>query len=383
MWSMSTPVFNLLDRYLLAAALRPLASALAVSLLILLMERLLRLVRLVASGGGSFDLVMWMALNLVPHYLGLAMPAALFFAVHVVMARLDADSELDAIRGAGVALSRACRAFFLLALMLAGLALAVVGWLQPWGRYEYRAMVHAISQRVWNGELPAGTLVQAADGLLISAEKVEAGGRRLEGVFIRQSSKDGAQTVTTARAGRLLLSADQTHMSIQLEDGEKLRLTRGGTTQVLAFTGLTDMVTVRVTPEPFRPRGAEVRELTLPELADMLAGRTPSDIPRPLLTAEFHARLVRAVSLPFVPMLAAGLGITAKRAPRGMGLVAGGLVLFLYHHALLTGESLAESGHAQPVPALWGAFTLFALFNLLLYLVLDRHPVPGLAWRRR
>lgn len=383
MWSMFTPAFNLLDRYLLAAALRPLASALAVALLTLLMERLLRLVKLVASGGGSLDLVMWMALNLVPHYLGLAIPAALFFAVHAVMARLDAGSELDAIRGAGVPLSRACRAFFLLAFALAGLALAVVGWLQPLGRYEYRALAHAISQRVWNGELPAATLVQVAEGLLVSAERVEAGGRRLERVFIRQSFKDGSLTVTTARGGRMVLAADQQHMRVQLEDGEKLRLTPGGNTQVFAFTGLTDMVTIRVAPEPFRPRGAEEREFTLPELGEMLAGRQASDIPRRRLAAEFHARLVRAVSLPFVPILAVGLGITAKRAPRGMGLVAGGLVLFLYHHALLTGESLADSGRADPVAVLWGAFGLFSLINLLLYLMLDRNPMQGLAWRRR
>lgn len=383
MWSMAIPVFNVLDRYLLAAAMRPLASALAVTLLALLMERLLRLFRLVASGGGPFDLVVWMALNLVPHYLGLAIPAALFFAVHAVMARMDADSELDALRGAGVPLSRACRAFFVLAVALTAAALVVVGWLQPLGRYEYRALAHAVGQQVWDGKLPAGTLVKASEGLLISAERVEGGGTRLERVFMRQLDQDGILAVTTASAGRMVMATDRVHMRIQLEDGVQLRLNRNGRTQVVGFTGLTDMVAVRVVPEPFRARGAEERELTLPELADILAGRAASDIPRHRVAAEFHARLVRAVSLPFLPILAVGLGVTAKRTPRGAGLVAGGLLLFLYHHALLTGESLADAGRADPVATLWGAFALFAALNLALYLLLDRGPAPVLSWRRR
>ncbi|MBC7953849.1 MAG: LptF/LptG family permease [Rhodospirillaceae bacterium] len=375
---MATPVFNRLDRYLLAAALRPLASTLTIVLLALLMERLLRLFRLVASGGGPLDLVAWMALNLVPHYLGLAIPAALFFTIHAVVSRLDADSELDALRGAGISRKRTCRAFLLLALSLGIATLAVVGWLQPLGRYQYRALSHAVSQQVWDGVLPAGALVQAGDGLLISAERVQAGGSRLERVFVRQSREDGTVTVTTARFGRMVMAADRIHMRILLEDGEQLRRAADGGAQVLRFTALTDVVAVRVVPVPFRARGAEERELTLPELVSRQGA-----IPHHRLAAELHARLVRAASLPFLPMLAVGLGVTAKRTPRGFGLVAGGLLLFLYHHALLTGESLAESGRADPVTALWGPFLLFAAINLWLYLGLDRGPVPILAWGRR
>lgn len=383
MWSMATPIFNLLDRYLLAAALRPLASALVVTLLALLMERLLRLLRLVTSGGGPFDLVGWMALNLVPHYLGLAIPAALFFAVHAVMARLQADSELDALRGAGVPLSRTCRAFFLLAAALAALTALVVGWLQPLGRYEYRALAHAVSQQVWDGTLPAGTLVQAGNGVLMSAERVVAGRRRIEGVLVRQTEEDGTRTVTTARSGRMEMAGDRVHMRILLEDGVQLRLSRSGRTQMAGFSALTDVVAVRVVPERFRPRGIEERELTLPELAHALAGRTGVDIPRHRLAAEFHARLVRVASLPLLPILAVALGISAKRSPRGLGLTAGVLALYLYHHALLTGEALAEAGRADPVTALWGPFALFALLALALYGTLDRGPAPVFGWRRR
>ncbi len=361
---MPIPVFNTLDRALLAETMRPFAATLVVVMAALLMERLLRLLRLVTSGGGPLDLVGWMALNLMPHYLGLAIPAALFLAVHLVVGRLRSDNELDALRGAGVSLRRASRAFLLLGLAAAAADLAVVGWLQPLGRYGYRALVHAVSQEVWDMSLPERTLVRVAEGVLISAERVADGGRRLEGVFVRQQDGDGAVTVTTAREGRITLNGDASRARIQLADGVLVRREPGGAWRDLAFAGLTDVVTVRVAPTPFRPRGAEERELTLPELA----GALDSDRRR----SEYNARLARILSVAFVPLLAVGVATAAKRAPRGSGLALGGLALFLFHHLLLTGEGLADAGQVGPAAAIWAPAGLFAVVAAGVFLRLDR-----------
>lgn len=369
---MARPLFTTIDRYLLAACLPLLAGALGVALAALLMERLLRLFRLVAGGGGPIDLVAWMALNLVPHYLGLAIPVALFIAIHGVVARLDGDSELDAMKGAGIPLRRVGRPFFLLAGILAGVNLVIVGWLQPFGRYQYRALAHAVSQGVWDGTLPQGVPVKIDEDLLVSAARVEGNGALLSKVMVRQVLSDGAVLTTVARRGRLKLADDNIHMRVQLEEGIQLRHTAEGAGRSIGFTALTDVVAVRVVPVPFRARGAEERELTLPEL---LAGH--DQVPPHRLAAELHGRLARSAALPVLPMLAFGLAVASKRAPRGLGLAAGVAVLFAFHHAVLTGESLAEAGQMVPALAAWGPWGLFLLVSLAVYTRLDRRP---LAW---
>lgn len=361
---MARPIFNTIDRAVFSESLRPLGATLAVVLAALLMERLLRLLRLVTTGGGPLDLVGWMALNLVPHYLGLAIPAALFLAVYVVVGRMAADNELDCLRGAGVSIRRASRSFLLLGLLLAAVNLAVVGWLQPLGRYGYRALVHAVSQEVWDMTLPERTLVRVAEGVLISAEEVLAGGDRLRGVFVRQQEPTGTVTVTTAQRGRILLTEDRTRASIQLAGGVLVRREPDGMTRSLEFSELSDVVTVRVAPTPFRARGAEERELTLPELSRALVSARHQ--------SEYNARLARAVSVVFVPMLAVGVGVAVKRAPRGTGLAAGALGLFLFHHLLLTGEGMADSGRLGPGPAIWGPAALFITLAAGAFLRLDR-----------
>ncbi|HSV28546.1 MAG TPA: LptF/LptG family permease [Candidatus Omnitrophota bacterium] len=366
-WAMPRPRFNVIDRYLLSEAVRPLAATLTVVMAALLMERMLRLFRLVTGGGGPLDLVAWMALNLVPHYLGLAIPAALFLAVYLVIGRLGADNETDALRGAGVSLRRAVRSLLLLGMALGVVNLVVVGWLQPHGRYQYRALVHAVSQAVWDALLPERTLVRVAEGTVLSAEQVLGDGR-IAGVFVRQE-KDGAITVTTARQGRLVLTDSGGAMRIDLAQGVLARTEADGTTRSLAFTQLSDVVTVRVAPEAFRPRGQEERELTLPELAQPHAA-----IPQRRLDAELHARLARAITVPFIPMLAVGVGIAAKRSRRGLGLGVGAVALFVFHHLLLTGEGMAEAGRMAVVPAIWAPVLAFALVCLGAFLRLDRRP---------
>ena len=84
-----------IDRYLLWRMLPRMGIALLITLLALLMERVLRLIDLVATQGAPLDLVVSMALNLVPHYLGLALPATFCIAILTALATLSRENEID------------------------------------------------------------------------------------------------------------------------------------------------------------------------------------------------------------------------------------------------------------------------------------------------
>ena len=74
------------DRYVLNKTLMPLTVAIGIALIALLMERMVRLLDLVVNKGGPFYLLLQMLANLIPHYLGIALPAAFFIGVlHAVM----------------------------------------------------------------------------------------------------------------------------------------------------------------------------------------------------------------------------------------------------------------------------------------------------------
>jgi lipopolysaccharide export system permease protein len=103
------------DSYILRQATKPLLTAVVVALLLLLVERMMRLLDFVLDSRGTLDVLLQLLTVLVPHYLGLALPAALFLALTIAFGRMQRDSELDAMLSAGIGLHQQLRPAFKLA----------------------------------------------------------------------------------------------------------------------------------------------------------------------------------------------------------------------------------------------------------------------------
>jgi len=363
---------RLIDRYILVQIAPSLGISLAVILVALVLERILRLFNVIAQQGKPFGPILTMAMNLLPHYLGLALPAAFFISIFLVAARFSEDSELDALRSAGLSIRRFSWPLLGLGLVLSLLSFALYGYLQPYSRYAYRAILHAVTTAQWDASVVAGTFIDTGEGYTIYADRAVGGGPWLENVFVHERrAEDGVDITTTARRGYMDLSDDGQQITVVLRDAVQIRDIPGEPPAVLAVDQSHVTRPFTLETSPFRPRGNGERELTLTELR--AARDDPqSPIPRARLDAEFHARLVRSASLMVLPMLAIPMGLAAKRTFRWRGIALAAVVLLLYHHAIQFGESLASLGRVDPVLSLWGPFALFALGCGALFLSLER-----------
>jgi lipopolysaccharide export system permease protein len=356
---------RLIDRYILTEAAGPLTLGLVTVLVALLLERVIRLFGLLASAGRPFDVVLQLAFNLIPHYLGLALPAAFFVSIFVVVARLGDDNEVDALLSSGLSIARVTQPLLLAGCVLALASVILSGFLQPYSRYAYRAVLHAAMHSGWDARVPQMAFVDVSQGLTLTAQDVDPTGRFLEGVFVRRLTDEGEQ-MTSAASGILGLSPDGTRVVLKLQDGVHIADRKAGAPQLLEFGEMTVDRDFDPAAPPFRPRGDSERELTVPELWREL--RSPwSPLSKTELAAELHARLARAASLPLLPLLGVPLGLAAKRGRRMSGLIVATLILLTYHHALQLGESLADKGRFPPVLAVWGPTALFAAFTLWLF----------------
>src|SRR5258706_13779827 len=97
-WRFTAGAMKTIDYYILKKTIWPLSAAIGIVLVAMLLERLIHLLDLVVNQGGPFFLLLKMLINLVPTYLGLALPAAFFVGVLLAAIRLSGDSELDAIQ---------------------------------------------------------------------------------------------------------------------------------------------------------------------------------------------------------------------------------------------------------------------------------------------
>lgn len=364
---------TLLDRYILKLTLAPLGGALGVTLVALLLERVLRLLDLLSESSGRLGFVAQLAANLVPHYLGLTLPAGFFIALFVVITRLNEGSEIDALLASGVSLTRIVAPYLVLAGVLTVASLILFGVLQPYSRYAYRAVMHAAETAGWSGQAEPQTFFAPDQNLTMTADTVDVTGEQLGRVFIRKTLPDGREQVTTAASGRLVRSAAGANVRLDLRDGQEFTTASSGATRVLSFKSFAIDLPLTSAEKLLRGRGRDARELTLGELIAQ-ARKPGSMIPRQELLAELYARLARSFALPLLPLLALPLGLSAKRGGRAPGIIIAGLLLIAFQHMLQLGQSLASSGRAQALPAILVPFGVFAAICLTTFFTSRKRP---------
>jgi lipopolysaccharide export system permease protein len=379
-----------IDRYVLERALVPLTASIGIAVAALLLERMVRLMELLVNQGGAILLVLKLLANLVPHYLGIALPLALFLGITLSTTRLSVDSELDALQSAGVGLTRMVMPVLGLTVVVTLVMMLLVGWLQPLTRYQFRALMWAATNSAWDLAVEKGSFFNGIGNNTVLIEDMTNNGRTLKGVFVQQRKADGVAVIMTAETGEATRLPDSGQIVLRLFNGRRVEsMNNSDKVTVLSFERFDLPMEVAAT-DPFRDRSGE-RELTAPELLCQLrlqgAAQTPSPLPWPCaegatplqfkgnrLLSEIHARIVRVLALLFLPFMSIPLGLASRRSQKGAGLVAGILLLALFNYVLQFGEKGADSGKFSPWLGLWMPWLGMSLLAAGLFWMVKERP---------
>jgi lipopolysaccharide export system permease protein len=361
----------LLDGYILKMLAAPAVAVLGVTLVAFLLEQTLRLIDQLSANGARLSYLFGLVANLVPYQLGLALPASFFVAMFIVIARLDEESEIDALLAGGVSFERIVAPLLFAGVILGVLSLLLLGYLQPYSRFGYRAVLNAATEAGWTARLDPQVFLHAGPDFTISADDVDATGRTLKGVFIRRTSKSG-ETVVTASGGTLGLRPDGKTTDLTLNGGLILTDTAKGGSRLLRFGDFTDHEMLKG-GAALAPRGGDVQELTFPELVSEIS-RRDALIPKRELKAELYARLARSFAIPLLPLLALPLALAAKRGRRAPGMIVGAVILVAFHHGVTLCKSLAASGKVDPLLSIGGLFLGMTVFGVWLFMSSRRRP---------
>ena len=365
---------SIIDRYVLSQVGRPLLVSFVIGLLMLLAERFVRILDLTLGKKGSLSLVFEMLGYLVPHYLGLAIPAAIFLGLLYGFNQMSRHAEIDAFLAAGVSLHRLARPVISLSVLAALLAVFIFGWLQPYTRYAYRALKYTVQNVEVFYLAEEGVFMQAGKRTFI-LDKLDRQNQRFRRIFLfTDRGEKGSETVTAER-GRLVRQKDDPRPLLILERGHRLKIDGrphpGRKDEPLPKfeSGLFARAEAPLGRENalvFRPRGVDERELTLPELWRTL------DTPRAEATvnelhAEFHKRLVAILTLPVLSFLAIPFAIGQRRRQRAYRFAVALAILIAYNEAVQQGATAVRLGQLSEWVGIWGPWVLLTLFSAVRY----------------
>jgi lipopolysaccharide export system permease protein len=346
----------------------PLLASFSIGLLMLLAERLVRLLDTTLGKQNSIGLVFKMLAYLVPHYLGTAIPAALFLGLLFGFSNLSKNNELDAMLASGLGLHRLARSTVLLASLFAVASFLVFGWAQPYTRYAYRSVLNEI-ESVDGFYLAEESVFMQAGTRTFILDKLNRNNNTFSRVFVFDKNEQGGTDTMTARDGRLITLESQIRPVLRLNEGARLvtEPTETGTvvTRTMEHTVFSQIDTPlgKEGRGLFRPRGADERELTMGELTFGLE-KTGSKVSAQSIRAEWHHRLVSMTVLLLLPFLALPFATGKVRAFRNYRIGIALVLIVAFHEVIENGAVAAKSSGISPYLSLWLPAACLAVFSL-------------------
>jgi lipopolysaccharide export system permease protein len=357
----------ILDRYILKQIAKPLLTAIIIGMLILLAERMVRLLDVTLGKRNSFGVVFELLAYLLPHYLGQAIPVALFLGLMFGFNKLSRDSEIDAFLAAGIGLHRLIAPVVALSLIIAPLSLLIFGWLQPHARYAYRAVLFAASHVEVFYLAEEGVFMQAGDRTFI-LDKLSRSDGSFQRIFLFDNRGDeGTETITASR-GRLVPDPAREQPVLHLEQGHRLGLASPPSSAsgnipnaLVGDFAFADTPLGRIKEKFTRLRGIDERELTLSEL---LSRRTspPEKATIATMTSELHNRLVNVLVPVVLPFLALPFALGRRRHLRAYRFGIAVALLIAFHEIIQQGALMTHNYGYSPYLTMWLPFFVMAAF---------------------
>lgn len=362
-------VVPILDRYVIGQVVKPLFAAMGIGLLVLLAERLVRLLDIVMGKQNSFGFVFEALAYLVPHYLGLALPAAMFLGLLFGFNKMSKNSEIDAFLAAGVGHHRLLRPVILLSGVLAMVSLLIFGWMEPYARYAYRSVIFTVKNVEVFYLAEEGVFMQAGTRTFI-LDKLSRENNSFKKIFLFEYHGEKGAKATTAVNGVLIHVPGKPRPVLRLKDGHQLELDHWPSfdpkedlpaSHVATFDQL-DTPLGKLSKKVFPPRGRTPRELTIVELIGELWKPTRK-MSRQRLQGSLHKRLVNVATIFILPFLALPFAMGRRRGQRSYRFGLALIILVAFHEIIQVGVVSVKEGNAGPLAAIWLPFISLAAFS--------------------
>ncbi len=363
-------LLTVIDRYVLRQISTPLLASLGIGLLVLLAERLVRLLDVTLGKKNSFGVVFELLAYLVPHYLGTAIPAALFLGLLFGFNTLSKNHEIDGMMAAGIGLHRLLRPAVLMALVFSIASLAMFGWIQPQTRYAYRSVLFDVANVDAFYLAEEGVFMQSGSRTFI-LDKLNRSDNSFERIFVFDYKGPGGSETLTSSSGKLITVPGQNRPVLRLNDGHRLLVERWPTlssngeavpSSVAQFQQ-TDTPLGKVSKDLFRPRGQDEREMTLPEIYASM-DNPPASTTLSAMRAEFHRRIINIIAMLILPVLAIPFAIGHARSPRAYRMAIALALLVGFHEILEQGALAAKLGTFSPWVSMWLPMALLTAFAI-------------------
>lgn len=367
--------------YILKEILPVFFIGLMVFTIILLMDKILKLIDMIVNRGVGLSEILMILVFFSPSFFIFTIPMAVLLSILITFGRLSGDSEIIAFKASGMSLYQLFLPVSIFSIGAYLLTTFLVLYGLPWGNQGFKTTLYKIAQTTANLEIKERVFNDAFDGLVVYVEKVPIEGKKMEGILIYDERERGKTNTIFANEGFLSSNPVSQEVILRLFNGDIHRFDpQSNVYQKVKF----DTYDLRLEfGRAISSLGKRLRdhEMSIDEIKEKIwiKRRLGED------TTGQEVELQKRSAIPFAcivfGLLGVPLGIQPRRSGRSYGFVFSILILLTYYISLTASEILALR-HTLPIfLAGWAPNFLFGGLGIyLLIKAANESPFRPLVW---
>lgn len=357
-----------ITRYLLRHLIAGTALVTAGLLCILWLTQSLRFVEMIVTQGLSVSNFLTLTGLLLPNFLVVILPIALFGVVLFTYNRLSADRELVVLRAAGIGPGMLSRAALILAAAVTIITYSITLHFGPASARAFKDLQWSFRNDMSRLLIQEGAFSQLSRGLTLYVRSRSPDGELLN-IMLNDERRETVVTTMMAERGALVDGPDGPR--VVLVNGNRQEVERGtGRMSLLHFQTYT--MDINTGSNSSGERSREASERSLSELFSASVGDENGSIGEPQVLrfrAEAHQRLVNPLSSITFSLIALSilLGGAFNRRGNASRLIAAVAVMVMLEALMVSAGNIAAKSAAM-IPLIYTVVLLpipVALFALL------------------
>ena len=349
--------------------------------IILLMDKILKLIEVIVTRGGSLSDVLMLFLFISPSFLIITIPVAVLLATLLTFGRLSSDSEITAFKASGMSLYQLFFPISIFALATFLLTSFLVFYGLPWGTRGFKTTLYRIARSKADFEIKERVFNDAFKGLVVYVDRIPLQGNHMEGILIYDQREKGKSHTILAKEGFVINNPESEEIIFRLKSGDIHRLeSEAHTFQKVKFD-IYDLKLELINVFAAIERKLKDREMSI----DDIRGKMQEEKKTGKDTISYEVELHKRYAVPFTciifALIGVPLGIQPHRSGRSYGFILSILILLAFYISLTASEILAMRKIMPAYSAGWIPNLLFSGLGIyLLVKAASESPFKPIVW---
>jgi len=367
--------------YILKEILPIFLIGLMVFTVILLMDKILKLIELVVNRGGSLSHILMLFVFISPSFLTITIPIAVLLATLLTFGRLSSDSEVTAFKASGMSLYQLFVPISIFALGTFLLASFLVFYGLPWGNRGFKATLFLLARSKVDIDIKERIFSDAFSGLVVYVDRVPIQGSRMEGVLIYDEREKGKSNTIIAKEGFLVNNPKEQEIILRLNSGDIHRYEpKLQTFQKIKFDTYDLKLELAKTFLAIEKKLKD-REMSIDDIREKMEETKKIGGDTIPFEVEIHKRYAIPFTCIIFALIGVPLGIQPRRSGRSYGFILSLLILLAYYVSLTASEILAMRKTMPPPLAAWTPNLLFSGLGIYLFVkAANESPSKPIVW---